>query len=88
MPIGKQVSTNWYQGPVDLNMRSPGAGLFAHYCLPPSPDLFRDLGFGPLRRLALGIWDGEKMARLGLFSVPDFLPLEVSRQYLVGPHEK
>ena len=76
-----------WQSPSFLEMPSPGHYWFFSPKPLADPLLFDYVDFKPWQALGLGIWDQEKLARLGLaeFNTESYLIPEL---YLVGPHKE
>ena len=78
----------WHQMPRELECCNKGYTLYRTSRLLESSPLI-PYSFSVFRRLGLGIWDDEKMARLGLIKLSaEQQPPHVSEMYLVGPRTK
>ena len=92
IPSCEKTARMWRQWITDLDCASPGRKLFhneqayqrtaCHRYNKQNSLVVCDFKF--LEPLGMAIWDGEKLARLGLNYIDD-LPKEVIEKYLLGP---
>lgn len=79
---------NWCQSTIHLSKKSPAANFFYTFGSVFFSPLYNS-SFTPFRRLGFGIWDLEKMVRLGLIPLGvSKQPPRVSEMYWVGPFER
>ncbi|CAF9917169.1 hypothetical protein IMSHALPRED_003484 [Imshaugia aleurites] len=86
-PVHDVLVYNWCQSTIFLGKMSPAMKFLNTIGKLSFSPLYRS-SFEPFQRLGFGIWDSEKMARLGLnqYSMRT-LPADVSKMYRVGPFE-
>ena len=88
IPIDHDSLYDWCQATVYLNKETSAVNSFYSVGSSPFSPLSKT-SFRPFRRLGFGIWDLEKMARLGLTHLSMRLqPPRVSEMYWVGPFKR
>ena len=88
LPYQNATVANWYQSPIHLEQSAPAVHFFQIFLHDEPFSPLYNSSFKPFRRLGFGIWDREKMARLGLIHLSHYVqPPRVSEIYWVGPFQ-